>query len=522
MEKNRLFILFFCVISAGSVLAQTIKTANDAVPYHTSIFSYGINPGWYSAYWSDQQLAEIAAAAGVRSSRLSLPDDFLETNGLQARTREFAWYTEHLQFRDLTVFVGSPSARHRENTIYPGCKEPSKAFRGIYEPAWIRNHGGQLVINPENTYAAYIYAVYSRYGKYISYWEVWNEPDFTANWEIASNPAASGSWWHSPPRAADLPNLQCPVYAYIRMLRVTYEVVKRLNPRQLITTGGIGYESFLEQILNMTDNPNHGEVSAAYPLKAGAYFDVLSFHDYPFYYLASWDNILGAKLYTRHSDAAAAEFSLKRDKYEAILVRHGYNGQVYPRKYMICTEVNIPAKRYPNSTDIGSEEAQRNFTIKSLVGAQKKYLKQLYYFVLGRSAEEKQSNDPYQLMGLYYNLRKSVPGKEQLTPQGVAFKTTAWLLYGFTYSASITREMKLPATIDGAAFLRDKEVAFVLWAKTTTDLSEYSHASYKADILHRYKALTRREWDYSRTLTTVYDARNTISLSGSPVFFKTK
>jgi len=522
MQAKNVILLSLSVLHYFAVNAQQKRTANNLVPAHTAIFSYGINPGYYSPAWTDQKLSEIAAWAGVHSSRLSLPADFLENWGVQARTKEFSYYTNRLKFNELTVFIGSASSKNRDIQVYPGCSETSKAFKGIYKPAWIEGKNKSFRINPENTLAAYVYKVYLNYGKYITYWEVFNEPDFTYNWVVASKKEVSDSWWSNPPNPKDLPNLNCPIYSYVRMLRVTYEVIKRLNIKELITTGGIGYPSFLHQLLNVTDNPDQGKVSAEYPLKAGAYFDVLSFHDYPFYYLSFWDNKVGKKIYNRHSDAAAEEFITKKDLYEQILVENGYDGKLYPRKYLLCTELNIPAKQYKNSDDIGSDEAQKNFTIKSLVLAQKNKISQLYYFVLGRSADRDQSNDPYQLMGLYYNLKTNFPGRQVMTPQGVAFKTTSLLLYGYVFNDRLTNNMNLPATTGGAAFKKKNDVIFVLWARTNKDLSENNSVNYDTHILINNKAVVVHEWNYSVTLKTRIITGNSIKLTPSPIFVTTK
>lgn len=506
----------------SGINAQVIGNANKIIPRHHPAFAYGINPGWYTPAWTDAKLAEIASLAGVHSSRLSLPQEFLEKQGFQARTKEFAYYTDQLKFEDLTVFIGSASANDRETRLYAGCNEPSKAFRGIYKPAWLELKKGQFTINPENTLAVYINAVYTYYGKYISYWEVWNEPDFTNNWQVASLRNSTDSWWLNPPNPKDLPNLNCPIYSYVRMLRVTYEVIKRLNKKQLITTGGIGYPSFMEQLLNVTDNPDAGKVTKEYPLKAGAYFDVLSFHDYPFYYLSTWDSTLGKKIYKRHSDAAASEFIAKKNQYNTMLEKHGYNGLEFPKKYFICTELNIPARQYQHTDDIGSEEAQKNFTIKSLVLAQKNNINQLYYFVLGRNADTELSTDPYQLMGLYYNLKKNNPGTQVLTPQGVAFKTTSLLLYGYAYNERLTTSMNLPNSVDGAVFTKKNNVVFVLWAKTDKDLNETNTAICNMNALMKNNALLMHEWDFSVTLKTKIISSGLVKLTSTPAFFTTK
>ena len=522
MKAKSVLLIALFWLHFFSINAQQHKTANNSVPIHTSIFSYGINPGYYSPAWTDQKLSEIAAWAGVHSSRLSLPDEFLEQQGYKTRTKEFAYYTNQLKFNDLTVFIGSASLKNRDTQIYPGCAETSKAFKGIYKPVWIEGKNKTFRINPENTLAAYIYTIYVNYGKYITYWEVFNEPDFTNNWVVASKKDVTDSWWLMPPNPKDLPNLNCPIYSYVRMLRVTYEVIKRLNNKELITTGGIGYPSFLKQLLNVTDNPDQGKVSSEYPFKAGAYFDVLSFHDYPFYYLSTWDSLTGKKIYNRHSDAAAEEFITKKNLYEQMLIENGYDGKLYPRKYVICTEVNIPARQYPHTDDIGSEEAQKNFTIKSLVLAQKNKIRQLYYFVLGRSADPDQSNDPYQLMGLYYNLKTNLPGKQVLTSQGVAFKTTSLLLYGYTFNERLTNKMNLPTNVSGTAFTKKNNVVFVLWAKSSKDLSEINTISYQTHVLMDNKALIVHEWNYSVTLKTKILDGSSIKLTPCPIFITTK
>ena len=522
MQTKNVILLSLGILHIFVTNAQQQKTANNNVPVHNVLFSYGINPGYYSPAWTDQKLSEIAAWAGVHSSRLSLPDEFLENQGAKARTKEFAYYKNQLKFNDLTVFIGSASSKNRDKQLYPGCTEPSKAFKGIYKPVWIEGKNKSFRINPENTLASYIYMVYSNYGKYITYWEVFNEPDFTYNWVVASKKDVSDSWWSKPPNPKDLPNLNCPIYSYVRMLRVTYEVIKRLDNKELITTGGIGYPSFLHQLLNVTDNPDQGKVSAEYPLKAGAYFDVLSFHDYPFYYLSTWDSQAGKKIYNRNSDAAAEEFISKKNQYEQILAENGYNGKLYPRKYLICTELNIPAKQYKNSDDIGSDEAQKNFTIKTLVLAQKNKISQLYYFVLGRNADTDQSNDPYQLMGLYYNLKTSLPGKQVLTSQGVAFKTTSLLLYGYTFNERLTNKMNLPTNASGAAFVKKNDVVFVVWAKTSKDLSENNSVTYDISFLTKNKAVIVHDWNYSITLQTRILDGSSLKLTPCPIFITTK
>ena len=118
--------------------------------------------------------------------------------------------------------------------------------------------------------------VVTTYSPYIHTWEVWNEPDWAANWQ------ATQTWDTQPPNSRR-PRWNDTIFAYVRLLRVTYEVVHKLDPQGKVTLGGIGYPSFLDAILRYTDDPTAGAASAAYPQKGGAYFDVVSYHYYPLF-----------------------------------------------------------------------------------------------------------------------------------------------------------------------------------------------------------------------------------------------
>lgn len=69
---------------------------------------------------------------------------------------------------------------------------------------------------------------------------------------------------------------------YIRTLRISYEVIKSVDPDALVAVGGLGWPSFLDVICRYTDEPfEGGEEPDRYPLKGGAYFDCMSFDSYP-------------------------------------------------------------------------------------------------------------------------------------------------------------------------------------------------------------------------------------------------
>lgn len=522
-------LLLLLIPRAGK--SQINYTANDAgkvLPYN-QLFYYGMNPGYYGTSWDDKALANIAAGnpslnvpgAGVRSYRVTLPDYFVSFYGFDIRIPEFNHF-HSLGMRENTIFLGFPSDAHQENRDY-GCGEKSKMFSNMYEPIWDNGLNGTPV-NENNTYALYVYNTVNKYKGYTRFWEIMNEPDFDISANAWKDSTQSGNWWKSNPSPCDLLNMKAPLFSYIRMLRISYEVIKTLDNTAYIATGGIGYPSFLDAILRNTDNPVDGSVTPEYPNKGGAYFDVLSFHNYSMYTLRNWDNSIGGFAYHRHSDYAVKEYIDAKRQMDDVLKKFGYNGVQYPAKHFICTENNIPRKAFGDL--IGSNEAQRNYIIKSLVASQKASILQYYLFVLGDAKSLAEATDPYEVMGLYQKLDGIGPlsngGKylQQINDQGIAFRTTSEMLRGYRFDPARTALLQLPATVDGGAFRHDNgNWVYVLWAKTQTDRSEAASAVYSFPSgANVSPIIVKHDWNYAVTGSTQTIASSSINLSASPVF----
>src|SRR5690606_16067325 len=230
--------------------------------------------------------------------------------------------------------------------------------------------------------------------------------------------------------------------------------------------GGIGYESFLDAVLRNSDNPTNGSVNSSFPLMGGAYFDVVSYHSYPHYGLKRWSNDEGGFIHYRHSDGAVSEAMNKKETFNDVLKQHGYDGNTYPEKHWIITESNVPRKKIGGDILAGNE-AQANFVIKVMVGAQKNNIKQLHTFILGDSKNYEEANRVFDLMGLYKKLNGIAPYTQEYTDQGIAYKTTSALLYGLVYDPVRTTALGFPDNVDGGAF-KDKNghYVYVVWAKT--------------------------------------------------------
>jgi poly(3-hydroxybutyrate) depolymerase len=510
-------------VSQTMVAAATANEFSSYVPYN-GIYSYGMNPGSYGSKWSGKNIYTLSsgsASAGVKgvgakSFRIPLYNEFLTTWGLTSLVSDLE-YIKSLGAGEITAFVGRPHSTNVLDTVFAGASTKSKVFKGMYEPVWL--DAAQTQVNPNNTYAQYLYEVVKTYGQYVKFWEIVNEPDFTyssGGWKGDTNPPASGSWFDHDPTAEDLYNLKAPVQYYIRLLRISWEVIKKLQPDDYVCTGGIGYRSFLDAILRNTDNPLDGSVTAEYPLKGGAYFDVLSFHNYPMFALKEWSYATGSFTYFRHSDAALRAYLSTKFNMDSVLGLYGYNGTTYPKKQFICTETGV--SRIMNGDKWGSNEGQRNYMIKAHIASQKNGIRQTYWFQLGDQADP---NEQFSQMGLYYYFGDKTPYNATPSDQGIALKTTSDLLYGKTYDAQRTAALKLPATADGAAF-RDSagNYTYVLWAKTNTDLSETATTAYSfPQEINESGSVVRKEWNFSQTLRDTTLSGSALELNASPSFF---
>jgi len=358
------------------------------------------------------------------------------------------------------------------------------------------------------------------YQDYVKFWEIWNEPDFDYSGNAYKDPGEAGNWWDNVPEPCDM-SIRAPVFEYIRMLRISYEVIKTIDPEAYVAIGGLGYPSFLDLVMRHSDNPAGGQINNDYPNMGGAYFDVLSYHSYPHIdgSLREWDNNSGGFVYYRHSDAATNGVIQKQTDFAEVLNTYGYNDQLYPSKKWIITESNIPAIAFDD--DMGSDEAQRNFIIKTRVACELNDILQLDLYALARKETPAESNDGFDAMGLYHRIDNLAPYQQEITDEGIASLTMTQLLEDGTYDAATTASLNLPDNIGGAAYLNsDDSYTFVLWAKTETDQSESASATYSIPASMSIFDLEKREWDFSQTGSVVNISATGINLTGAPVFLR--
>ncbi|MEO5684488.1 MAG: T9SS type A sorting domain-containing protein [Chitinophagaceae bacterium] len=536
MRKIYLLLIVFCFAGADAS-AQVNFNANTAgsVPPYTGNYLFGSNAGIYQS-WNIFAMADIEAGnpgrnikgVGIKTMHQPLPEYFFADWGYDVYLNLFAYYNR-LGIKDNTIWFEGPTAAHKDNTIYPGCSEPSKLWSNLYEPIWDGGANGTPV-NENNYLALYVYNTVTRYKQWVKFWEIVNEPDLDNSVIGWKTPGAPGNWWENNPNPCDLVNLKAPIYNYIRTLRITYEVVKAVDPTAYVSMGGVGYPSFLDAMLRNTDNPAGGAVSTDYPFTGGAYFDLVSFHYYPMYDLRYVDNNFNI-VPIRYSDAAIDQYISRKNVLTNTLYKRGYNDTIYPKKIFICTENNIPRKPFPGPDGfnfIGSDEAQRNYDMKAVVASQLNDIKQLYIFSIGDSKDFADATGPFDVVGFYQNLNGKGPGPnandtigpylQQYNNSGIAYKTLSDALSGFKADTIRTKAMNMPANVRGGAFKNPLgDYVYVLWAATSIDNSEAASATYSFPASINVPAqMYLRNWDYLQTNSSPLISPQNIALTGSP------
>lgn len=507
--------IFLCFLLAFPACFQPSFTANDIVPPMAGMFDYGSNMGFFLPSYGDKALAALAKEYGATSIRPGLFHHFLDKWGYDSRKTHFQFY-DSIGLRNLVAIIGFPAESVRDPAYY--ClNDRSELFNNLYKPIWDNGENGTPV-NDANPYALYIWKMATTYKGLIKTYEVWNEPDLdTGNGWL--QPGQPGNWWENAPLPCET-KLKSPPFYYIRTLRISYEVIKRVDRDALIAVGGLGWPSYLDVICRYTDEPFEGkEITGQYPFKGGAYFDCLSFHCYPHLdnSLRRWDEVQGKFQNFRHSDAAVDGVWAQKSKFNTVLDKHGYNNTVYPKKHWICSEFNIPRRAFGEY--IGSEAAQVNFLIKTLVSAQMNGMKQMHVYSIADEKQEIKPENEFAYMGLFQNLDKVPAGKAQPNAIAWAMKTTSELLANTKYSPARTEAMKLPNHVRGAAF-RDKQGQFiyVLWAVTSQDQDETAEAEYAFPPEFTLKYVEAKPWNYSQSGAHYLMNAKQLKLTGSPVF----
>ncbi|MEM6318629.1 MAG: T9SS type A sorting domain-containing protein [Bacteroidota bacterium] len=497
------------------------QTANDAIRPYNEPFLPGVNLGYFPGL-SNEDLADLAAGneaegikgLGAKSIRTGIFNEFVEVWGydfLEATYDNFA----AKGLRENTVIVGFPAAWQRDQTFH--CPDQqSTMFANLYEPIFDDGANG-TPINDDNYLALYLYKLVSQYKDHVRFWEIWNEPgsDLPTGFQIGWRPPGfPGNWWENEPDPCDN-ILHAPISHYVRTLRVSYEVIKSVDPTAYVSVAGFGYPSFLDAVLRTTDNPVDGSPTPEYPLGGGAYFDVFGNHSYP-HFDGSTTNFDEGR-FERHSDRAADGIVTRRLEFEEVLAKYGYDGVTYPLKPSIITEVNVPRKRFGDN--LGGIDVQTNFIIKAFIKAKINDVYVIHPYNMIERDDYETATSEFGVMGMYEQFNTA--GQQVPTGEAVAYKTTSDLLYVTTYDAQQTAAMQVPTGVRGHAFkTNDGQYIYALWAETSIDLSEAADARYTFPATMNVGDLELIQWDYSENEATTVISPTNIPLTARPILLR--
>jgi hypothetical protein len=233
-------LLILLQIFNPTTQAQITFTAKDSVLAYNKVFRFGVNLGYYPP-WTTEQLGGLAAGdpalglkgVGANTARPGLEEFLLEQYGYDALVPTFESLYQR-GIRDMNVIIGGPSDAHRDYAYHCPDKR-SELFANLYEPIWDGGANGTPV-NENNYYALYLWKAVKQYKKYARVWEIVNEPDFDfAGQQWQGDYLPNFGWWTSNPAPCDY-QLRAPIQQYVRMLRISWEVIKTADPTAFVRT----------------------------------------------------------------------------------------------------------------------------------------------------------------------------------------------------------------------------------------------------------------------------------------------
>lgn len=437
--------------------------ADAPLPHDLGPFAFrrGVNPGYYGPGIDRRESAELSVRAGANSLRTTLPERYLARWGDAIEVEDYADYAAR-GLDDHVVFLIGPSAEHSSAPAGTADWELDHyAPRNLYEPIFLADGS----VNPDNHWAAYVDRVARLYGEHIAIYEVWNEPD-----QVGDNWPVTNEWAHRAPTASELPWWNDTLYAYVRALRITHEVVHRVDSDAQVTVGGVGYPNFLRAVLRYTDEPTAGTIDAEHPHTGAHYLDVLSFHYYPIFGGGSSDRGLEGLLEQRD----AMREALREVGRESL----GF----------VVTETGAP--RVAVGTTPGSPLYAASYLVKTMVVGHHEGWVGIDWFAQGNDAS-RETTSSFESMGLYEDYSgASTPSEVRRSAQGDAYAWLGGWLDDTAADPALTATMALPAEARGVAFRRgDGTRVYVVWAHTSGDesaTSNWSIASEEPGHLRRF------------------------------------
>ncbi len=359
-------------MSTGTLDGATSSGAGGGSSTLGGPFRFGMNFGYVPGF-TNQDMATLAHGVGANGSRLSFPESFFAQWGYDIEVANNQAYQTIEQLTSNVAFLSGPT---RDHSSAPASVSDDELVywipNDLYAPIFLADG----TVNPANSWATYVQKTVSTYKDYVHVYSVWNEPDWVSDWQVVAG------WSTAAPTKDQLPRFNGSIYDYVRMLRISSEVAKQVDPTVKIAVGGLGYAPFLSAVLRYTDNPSGGAVSSDYPKTGAAYFDVVDMHYYPIFTPGS-------------SDAGVDGLIAERDQFQAALDM----ANAGPRPFIV-TESGAPAIAV--GTNPGSVDYSKNYLIKAMVTAQAKGISGIDWVLLADGSDG--ATNSFGSMGCYEDL----------------------------------------------------------------------------------------------------------------------
>ena len=363
LSLKKFLIILLSLINIQNLEPDTKTGAYVKTPDPTTLqYRLGNGLGYIGNGWDDARMANLSSLAGFDGQRKKLPEQHFENWGYGIELGDAQTNTK-LGILDVVGYLATPTKMHSSNATdnselcYPA---------NLYEPIWLEDGS----VNPKNYWANYIYKTVDMYKDHIKIWETWNEPDYTRNYNNV------GKWSTEPPDPKDLTHWYGTIFEYIRLLRITYEVAKKVDPDCWVATGGLGYTSFLDAIMRYTDNPDDGKVTKEFPALGGAYFDCDAYHQYPQYGVT--DEESGEAYKDNGSDSLAKKVVILKKNHHLTIKKYGF-GEQYPEKLFINTETGLNSG---SGNGVGGDLVRRNWILKLALLCIEYDVRQLHMLIL--------------------------------------------------------------------------------------------------------------------------------------------
>ena len=350
-------ILIIIIVVVATYPSGTGEGAYLKVPDSSNLqYRLGNDAGLYNNGWDDSKSAILGSMAGYDGWRKKLPESHLDRWGYGIEVGDCKT-NQRVGILDVVGFLTTPTDGHSSKIADTEHCNPLN----LYEDIWDGDE-----VNKNNYWAYFVYQTVSTYKDYIKIWETWNEPDFTNHHSVI------GDWEKNPPNPYDLTSWHGTIFEYIRLLRITYEVAKKVDPDCFVATGGLGYTSFLDAILRYTDNPEDGTVTRKYPAYGGAYFDCDAYHQYPKY--GTTDLETGESYNDYGSDSLAKKVVILKKSHHFVIKKYGF-GSKYPDKIFVNTETGVTSTK---KDGVGGNLERRNWILKLALYAIEYDVKQVH------------------------------------------------------------------------------------------------------------------------------------------------